>query len=80
MANKHGEYRDETSNLREAGARIKVGRSRCLDPGSSASSMDGITPLVLVALIGVPLNWEIIKRSVLDVSPLDIEASNPQRL
>lgn len=28
-----------------------------------------VTPLALVALIGVHLNWEIIKRSVLDVSP-----------
>lgn len=28
-----------------------------------------VTPIALVALIGVHLNWEIIKRSVLDVSP-----------
>ena len=32
-----------------------------------------VTPLTLVALIGVHLNWEIIKRSVLDVSPIGSE-------
>ncbi len=31
-------------------------------------------PLMLIALIGVHLNWEIIKRSVLDVSPVELEA------
>ena len=32
-----------------------------------------VTPLALVALIGVHLNWEIIKRSVLDVSSIGSE-------
>ena len=39
-------------------------------PGGSRAL---VTPLTLVALIGVHLNWEIIKRSVLDVSPLGSE-------
>lgn len=31
-------------------------------------------PLMIIALIGVHLNWEIIKRSVLDVAPVALEA------
>lgn len=39
-----------------------------------------VTPLVIVALIGTHLNWEIIKRSVLDVSPLDDPIPEPKTL
>lgn len=35
-----------------------------------------VTPPFLVALIGIHLNWEIIKRSVLDVSPVGAETQS----
>ncbi len=48
-----------------------------LNPVGYGEIMDSnwinVTPLMLVALIGVHLNWQIIKRSVLDVSPVDVE-------
>jgi hypothetical protein len=46
------------------------------------TSLDGqswtlVTPIMLVVLIGVHLNWEIIKRSVLDVSPVEFPEDAP---
>ena len=57
-------------------AKLDVRELKGLLKRTDGKSWTLVTPLALVALIGVHLNWEIIKRSVLDVSPVDAETQS----